>query len=361
MSGGQYTVSMATPLDAYLGWYVPAFRRAYNAFARAHARADLPADMRPALRHLIDLLATGKKLRGALVQLGFECAAGHRRFLPASLAYELAHGFLLVHDDIMDKATVRRGLPTLHARYARALRPRLGAAEAEHLAAAIAITLGDLAYAWSVELLAEMRISPERRAAVLQTFAQIIEETVIGQYLDLTTDWRSLDALARTLDICRRKTAHYSVVGPLLIGSLLAGASDRFRRACDAFGIPIGVALQLRDDLLDFEADPRSAPEEVLADLRAGRPVYVVARAYRTARPSVRRALARHWGNPNGGFAELTAVRALLVETGAWADTERLLMRFVRQGQRAIPRLTARPELQSVLGAFAEFVIARRS
>lgn len=352
---------MATPLDTYLEWYVSAFRQAFRSFTRTKLRSGLPASYREALRHLVALLARGKKLRGALVQLGYECAGGRRRFLSASFAYELAHGFLLIHDDIMDRAEIRRGLPTLHARYARVLRLRLGSAAAERLAASIAITLGDLAYAWSVETFVATPVRPERQAVALRVFARIIEETVSGQYLDLTTDWRAPTAPARILDICRRKTARYSVAGPLLVGGLLAGSPARFRRACEDFGTPVGIALQLRDDLLDFEIDPRSAPEAVFADLRAGRPTYVVARAYRTARPSLRRELARHWGNASGGPVGLATVRTLLVETGAWADTERLIARLAREGQRAIPRLAARPGLRRVLGALAEFIRTRQS
>lgn len=352
----------AFPLEAYLAWYVPQCKRALGQFLTAKRRAAARSpEIREAVERVSTILAGGKKLRGALVQLGYECAGGKRAFLPASLAYELAHAFLLIHDDIMDRAAVRRGVPALHVSYASRFARSRSAQEAAHLGESVAMTLGDQVFFWALEMFATTPVPPERLARALRELGTVLEETSHGQLLDLLAGWRAAGGPATALAIAERKTARYSVIGPLVLGAILGGGKSNLLRALRRFGQPLGVAFQLGDDLLGLYGDERTIGKSPLSDLREGKPTYLVATAYRRASARHRVTLRACWGKRTAGRADLAAVRAIVERTGARAATKALLRRLVRRSTRAVPSITKQRSLAETLRSLAAFFEERRS
>lgn len=352
-------VTAIAPLEAYLAWYVPQGTRALGQFltAKRRAAARLP-EIREAVERVSAILAGGKKLRGALVQIGFECAGARRRFLPASFAYELMHAFLLIHDDIMDRARVRRGQPTLHERYARQLRRRTAENVAAHLGNAAALTLGDLVFFWALEVFASTSVPSDRLTRALGELGSILEETAHGQLLDLLTDWRDPRGPAAALAIAQRKTARYSVTGPLVVGALLGGGDERLCRALVRFGRPLGVAFQLRDDLLGLYGEEDVMGKSPLSDLREGKPTYLIAAAYRRGTRLERAVLRSLWGKRTAGRRELERVRDIVTRTGATVQTEQFLNRSAARARGAIGSITAREPLRALLRSVTAFLTA---
>lgn len=199
------------------------------------------------------LAAGGKRLRPAFCYLGFRAAGGGdgEPIVRAAAALELLHTFAIVHDDVMDDATERRGVPTTQVRFAR----ELGWSSVAH-GRSVAVLVGDLAAVSAESLLRTSGFPRERLAVAFERFDRMRVEMATGQYLDL------LGAARRDLPsaehVAELKTGSYTVEGPLLIGAALAGAPAELERGLRAFARPAGEAFQLRDDVLDREAVPGS-------------------------------------------------------------------------------------------------------
>ena len=181
---------------------------------------------------MAQILAGGKRLRGALMCLGYElCRGRNKEIYKTSLFLELFHATLLIHDDVMDKSKTRRGVPTINARHG------------DHMA----INAGDLVFSWTLSLLFSTSLPAERLRRVAELWGSQFSKTVYGQILDISS--------IRTPSSMRYKTAEYTGVLPLLSGAILAGEDDREKfKALSDYGRNLGMVFQLRDDMLDGTA-----------------------------------------------------------------------------------------------------------
>jgi len=291
--------------------------------ARSAEAARLPVDLRAAFAALRDyVLRGGKRLRGALVVLGCEAAGGDRSWvLDASVGVELLHAYLLVHDDFMDRDEVRRGGPTVHAALARTT-------GSEHLGASLSVLLGSLCEAWALELVLAAPVPAERTVAAGKLLARALQEVTIGQMQDLSAplgrDLGPRDVLAVEV----MKTGSYSFDLPLRLGALLAGADDAVLAALERFALPLGQAFQIADDLLGTFGAPEQTGKPNASDLREGKRTLLIARAFEKADSRDAALLRAGLGKPDLSEAEASALREVLVRTGAaqWCreDAERL-------------------------------------
>lgn len=200
----------------------------------------------------------GRRVRPAFCYWGFRAAGGAdgEPILRAAAAFELLHTMALIHDDVMDGATERRGLPSSHVVLAAAAAAR-GSAEPGRLGTAVAVLAGDLAAVLADRMLLDAGFAPERLVAALDRYHRMRVETAAGQYLDLT---------GVTIDphrLARLKGGAYTVEGPLRVGAALAGGTDAVDAALRRYGEPLGQAFQLLDDLRDGDAANGVAPRDV--------------------------------------------------------------------------------------------------
>ncbi|MEV4891285.1 polyprenyl synthetase family protein [Nonomuraea sp. NPDC055795] len=264
----------------------------------------------------------GKRIRPLLCYWGARGAGGTDEVAPvaAGAALELYHAGLLIHDDIMDGSALRRGRPTLHRSLARPLR-HPGAEPFGHSAA---VLLGVLAQAWSDELFGDTGGAPRR------LFNRMRAEVIAGQYLDIQSH---LDPEAeRALTVIRYKTAKYTVERPLQIGGALAGASRSLLESYSRFGLPLGEAFQLRDDVLGVFGDPGVTGKPVLDDLREGKATVLIAHAYAEATGPALRLLRAWHGNPDLDEKRAADLRQIIVDTRALARVETMIDGRVRTG-----------------------------
>ena len=198
-------------------------------------------------------------------------------------ALELVQASALIHDDLMDRSDTRRGEPAVHRRF-----------EARHTAGgwrggaaafgdSVAVLLGDLALVWSDELLHASGVAPEDLARARPVFDEMRTEVTVGQYLDLLTQATGDTSVELAGKVARYKSAKYTVERPLLFGAALAGAPPELSAAYSAFGLPLGEAFQLRDDVLGVFGDPSETGKPAGDDLREGKRTALVALALREA------------------------------------------------------------------------------
>jgi geranylgeranyl diphosphate synthase type I len=299
-------------------------------------RAELPEAARTfaqAVDALSDFaLRGGKRLRPTFAWWGWRAAGGEpdgpraRAVLQAVSALELIQTCALVHDDIMDDSELRRGRPTVHVRFREAHRAGGWLGDPERFGAAAAILLGDLALAWADDMFADAALEPDMRAAAQEPWQAMRAEMFAGQYLDVLAQAEGDESEERALGVARLKTAAYTVERPLHLGVALAGAGPRTVEAVTTFGTDLGVAFQLRDDLLGIFGDTEVTGKPAGDDLREGKRTLLMALGldYATRSRDTDPAILRDaLGDPDLTPATLARVREQLTRLGAVDELER--------------------------------------
>jgi geranylgeranyl diphosphate synthase type I len=266
----------------------------------------------------------GKRFRPVLVAAAHEACGGDARseaVVLAGAAIELLQAYLLIHDDWMDGDEVRRGGPSVHA--------TLRAAYGElHGADAAAILAGDFASALAQQALFAMSIAPERVIEAGRAFARVQREVIMGQLIDL----RGAASAEQVESMHDLKTGSYTVRGPLAIGAILAGASPEQRAALDRFAAPLGVAFQLRDDLLGTFGDPRATGKPAGNDVRRGKRTALVSAL--AGDPEGDRLMALTLGKADASEADVAALVARMDASGAKARVEARLRELLAEAER---------------------------
>ena len=318
--------------------------------------AAVDADLGEPIAALRALIAGGKRLRPAFCHWGWVGAGGDAddpRVVDAGAALELLHTFALVHDDIMDGSARRHGLDCLHVDFAARHDERGWHGEARRFGDGAAILAGDLAFVYADLVL---RGAPE---AALDVFTELRLEVNVGQYLDLvgTASRRATVAQART--ICIYKSGKYTVERPLHLGAALAGRLDDLAKPYTAYGVPLGEAFQLRDDLLGAFGDGDRLGKAVGEDLREGKPTALYALARDRATGAGATLLAQRFGHGDLTPEEITALQDVLVTTGARAAVEESVGTLVGQALAALADAPITPVAREELAALAHFVAGR--
>ncbi|MFF3695841.1 polyprenyl synthetase family protein [Streptomyces sp. NPDC002221] len=235
-------------------------------------------------------------------------------------ALELIQTCALIHDDVMDAAPSRRGHPAVHVDLAGRYEAGSGRA-ATRFGESAAILAGDLALAWADDELAALDLPAPQANGVRAVWARMRMEMVAGQYLDVQGELTRNRSLARSIRAAYLKTALYTVERPLQLGTLIAGVREAVASALCAGGRSIGLAFQLRNDLLDVFGYPRGETNPVGADVRSGKPTYLIALTQaRAEADGDHRAMAilrDNVGQPDLDDSGLNEVRHVIERSGA--------------------------------------------
>lgn len=309
--------------------------------AIAHTLADLRrrwADLaaavvpRPGVLHtdsVLDLLeemvhSGGKRFRPRMAHWGWIAAGGHHtgqgrdELVTIATALELLHVFALIHDDVMDSSETRRGRPSVHVSARGQHRAHRGIGDAQRYGENIAILAGDLAHSEADALVAGL---PEPLRELWRT---LCIELMMGQGRDLVGAANGRRDLDHAREVARAKSGAYTVWRPLQLGAAAAGARPATLAALERYGVAVGEAFALRDDVLGVIGDARATGKPVGDDLVAGKPTVLMALAEQRFTPRWRRALARA-GRGRASAALVTALQAELVSSGVIAEVEAMI------------------------------------
>lgn len=325
----------------------------------------------PLAARIMDPLRTftagGKRVRAVLLWWGYELAGGTDREAVAAAAgsVELLHAAALIHDDIIDASETRRGLPAVHARFRDDHRTQHMHGDAELYGVSTGIIVGDLSLALSEQLFdsAGFANRPEARAA----HGALRRDVMLGQFLDVELQAARVpraDLRTRADEVLTHKTAQYTVVQPLVLGAALAGAGPELRTALADFGLPLGRAFQMRDDVLGVFGDPALTGKPTGDDLLQGKRTILVAEVLDRAEASEADWFEERLGRTDLTAAELTRMTSLIEESGALAAFERLIAGETARALEALEALTrlgVGPEDAAVLRGFADALTDRRA
>ena len=272
--------------------------------------------------------------------------------LKACASLELLHASALVHDDVMDASDVRRGRPATHRAFEALHRTSGWSAGAEQYGAAAAILLGDLLLSWSDELLRTSGLPAPRVLDALGYFDLTRSEVVTGQFLDVSAQARGTSDVDVAMTVLRYKSAKYSIERPLHIGAALAGAGQETMAQLSRFGLPLGEAFQLRDDLLGVFGDPEVTGKPAGDDLSEGKRTVLIALAL-DALGSVDR---KHLDTSIGRSLtpdEVAELRALVDASGAHQQVEDVISALTERALTALDAADIRDEARGVLRELA--------
>lgn len=304
----------------------------------------------------------GKKFRGALVQLGYEASGGEDKdsILRASVAFEIVHNAFLVHDDIMDNTALRRGRPAVHRRYATLGETRFPNRDSDHYGISMGINVGDLGAATAYDILLEIDFPPEKVLAAIRRLNQVIRRTTFGEALDL--GYNPLSPDLKPKDILRLhlyKTAEYSFAGPLQMGAILAGADDDTLLRLSKFALPLGIAFQIKDDILGMFADEQSLGKPVDSDIKEGKNTLLILKAKEFGGLEEQRFLDYAYGNPHIIQEELERVRQIVKSTGSLDYSDRMMRHLANSAKRNAIKITPDPQWQTIFLGLANSMVRR--
>ncbi len=294
----------------------------------------------------------GKRFRAAFCYWGYRSVradvADEPSLVRASAALELLHASALVHDDYMDASDTRRGGPAPHRAFEVLHREHGWTGRPEQYGAAAAILLGDLLLAWSDGMLRRCGLPPDVVADALDVFDATRSEVIAGQFLDVSVQARGASDVEQAMRVLRYKSAKYSIERPLHVGAALAGADRGTVAALTGFGLPLGEAFQLRDDLLGVYGDPEVTGKPAGDDLTEGKRTVLVALALNGAPAADAKRLDQALGRSLTA-PEVEDLRRIITESGAQAEVERRIEGLTDGALAALDEVGAGELAQRVL------------
>lgn len=313
--------------------------------------SDLGEDARRLVEHARISVSGGKRFRASFCWWGHLAIAepdDEAALLRACASLELLHASALVHDDYMDASDVRRGRPATHRAFEALHRENRWSASAEQYGASAAILLGDLLLSWSDEMLRTAHLPAERILGALRYFDLTRTEVVTGQFLDVSAQARGTTDVEVAMQVVRYKSAKYSIERPLHIGAALAGADASTIGHLTRFGLPLGEAFQLRDDLLGVFGDPAVTGKPAGDDLVEGKRTVLIALALAELPPVERDLLDRSLGGPLTE-PQVAELRDLITTSGADERVEDMITDLTDRALLALEAAPVRDEARGVL------------
>lgn len=339
--------TVAAPVEARLRSILEAERARWVAID-----ADLAEPLDVLTRFVLD---GGKRLRPAFCHWAFVGAGGtpdDSGVIDAGAAFEMLHAFALIHDDVMDGSSTRRGESTVHATFDADHQESAWSGEARRFGEGIAILIGDLA-----EVYAD-RLMSNAPAAAFEVWNELKIELNIGQFLDVLGAARGGVDLQTARRIVRYKSGKYTIERPLHVGAALAGRLDELEEPLSRYGEPLGEAFQLRDDILGTFGDSARTGKPVGDDLREGKPTPLLAIALERAVPAQLQILERI-GSLDLSLEEIFEIQTVFTDTGALAEIESSIGQLTVQAINTLEMIQITTEAREALEALAIYVGAR--
>lgn len=299
-----------------------------------------PKELYEPIAYLMSL--GGKRLRPALVLMATDLFGRDvKDALAPALAIELFHNFTLMHDDIMDKAPLRRGKPTVHAKWSES----------------VAILSGDVMFVKAYKMMIQVR--PEILADVLEVFNETAIGVCEGQQIDMNFENRNVVEVGEYLEMIRLKTA-VLVGGALKIGALIGDASKQEANILYQFGENLGIAFQLQDDILDVYGDPLKFGKQVGGDIISNKKTFLLIKALELAKGDDLTELKKWIAKKDFNTEEkVNAVRNIYDKIGIKDLSENLMQSYAQQALDNLEKINASKESKSILLDFADMLVKR--
>jgi geranylgeranyl diphosphate synthase type I len=273
----------------------------------------------PLIDSLATMMASGKRLRPAFAYWGYRAVGGSdsNALIRAATGLEFVQASALIHDDVIDNSDSRRGLPSIHRQFETLHKESMWNGSAEQFGIGAAVLLGDLSLSWADELIYQSGLSTAELSRGKAIYDIMRTELMIGQYLDTLEQARQTADIDTIRQVMIHKSAKYTIERPLHFGAAMAGGSEEQLTALTHYGIPLGVAFQLRDDVLGVFGNPEETGKPAGDDLREGKRTMLIARTLHACSETAAQHLQQSLGNPNLTDNDIAELRDIIVSSGA--------------------------------------------
>jgi len=274
--------------------------------------------------------AGGKRLRSYMTLMTFEAFSSQpvESILPAAAAQELLHVAMLIHDDIIDRDDIRYGVKNIAREYLDHYEELIeDTVDRRHYAQSAAILAGDLLISEAYVLLTETQADPAAILAAQRLLSRAIFQVIGGELLDTEAAFRGADA-ADPLVIAEQKTASYSFVSPFLMGATLAHATPAQLETLQRFGEQLGIAYQLRDDIIGVFGDEAITGKSTDGDIKEGKRTLLIEQFYSLADETQRATFDALFGHHDLSTSDVEIVKSLLIDSGAKQAVETLITAY---------------------------------
>jgi geranylgeranyl diphosphate synthase type I len=301
--------------------------------SRSTSLEEIGPELTPVAKAMSDFINDGgKRFRPLFAYLGYLASGSNPRpeILKACTSLELVHVCALIHDDVMDGSDTRRNKPAIHKSFETFHRSENLKGDSQRFGVASAILLGDLALVWADRMLMESGITPTEFINCQEVFCEMRDELMAGQYLDVLEGALATTSVERSLKVARFKSGKYSIERPLHFGAALAGRKDLFPIYSN-YGLPLGEAFQLRDDLLGVFGDSKITGKPSGDDLREGKRTVLIATTMELATPADKEKLQTGLGKQEISEGEIFELQQIIQSCGARDKVEKLITELTEQ------------------------------
>ena len=299
-------------------------------------------------------LRKGKRIRPLLLILSYKGYSKNGTRLSKSLynaatCIELLHNFMLIHDDIIDRSNLRRGKPTLH----KLLRKAAKTDNQEKLGYDLSIIAGDIVYALAIDAFLAVDEEPLRKEQALKHFIKTAAFTAMGEFIDIIHGVEKIERV-REKDVFLNytlKTAKYTFECPLLIGAILAGAKKDDIAKLSRFGIMVGQAFQIQDDILGIFGTQRSIGKSILSDIAESKKTILVCHAYGKLGREKKSVFLRHFSKTKKSYRDLVAIRKIFIHSQSLHYSLRKIKSLLEKSENIISQLNIRDSYRQYIWA----------
>ncbi|MFH1048968.1 MAG: polyprenyl synthetase family protein [Patescibacteria group bacterium] len=308
-------------------------------------------------------LSAGKRIRPALMYYGYLALSGKNKkeAMKLAMAAEFIHTFLIIHDDIIDRDNLRRGARSVHYIYKKSAEKNHYQVNASHYGNSQAISIGDMCFGFVGEIIAQSKFDCGIKNKLLEKISDIVFNTAIGQFHDVfaAAAKNGID-MKFALTILEYKTARYTVEGPLHLGAIMAGASDKTLKILSDFAIPLGIAFQIQDDILGVFGSSEETGKPVGADIREGKKTLLIIKALELGNKAQKKEIISALGNPRVSAAQIERARQIIIDTGSFEYSKKLAEKLAGDSRLVLKRSNLNKESKEFFFAVAEFMIKRK-
>lgn len=291
-------------------------------------------------------MSGGKRIRPALFYYAYLAMGGsdETEIINASMSSELFHTFLLVHDDVIDRDSLRHGVETVHTTYKKKAELINSRIEPSHYGNSMAIGVGDLIDSMANEILCESKFSAEYVIRAFKKLQDILFVVVGGELLDVELEAKGTATEEEIMEMYKDKTAGYTYEGPIHMGAILAGADDDVLKQLSDYAIPVGIAFQIRDDILGVFADEEKLGKPVGSDVIEGKQTILVLKALEKGSEEEKSRLKELLGKRDITSEELEDFRNIIRNTGSLKYAEDKCEQLVEESLSALSKVPIKSE-----------------
>ena len=306
------------------------------------------------------LLDSGKRFRPLFAAAGYVGSGGilDASSINAVASIELVHVCALIHDDVMDGSDTRRGAPSIHKLFEKIHHDNSLKGSAEQFGIASAILLGDLALVWASKALHESGMPTQSLLRAFPLYDEMRVELMAGQYLDVYEQALASESIERSLKVARFKSGKYSIERPLHFGAALASGSNM--QAYSDYGIPLGEAFQLRDDLLGVFGDPSQTGKPAGDDLREGKRTVLIAATLERSSAIQKEQINALLGKSDLSMDEVEQLRSIITSTGAADFVENMITSLTGQALNSLETPTITSDAKKFLVHMSDVATKRK-